>query len=279
MLEEALTDPSTFRRLQMKHLLLLNFILFTSTASFAVMNGRPANPALSAATVTFHLSGGARHCTGVIVHPKLILTAGHCTEGAEDFGATMDVTNEVNGRGKRSVRVQWKTAKGYTESDEKEPEDIGKDFAYIYSETDLVKMFKLDPSQLPKVAFSNDELRAALTNANFEATGYGYGIHNSGGRDGEKRELKVRVGLFDNLNILSGTSLEAGVGVCQGDSGGGVFVTAADGRLLLMGNLSGIVVNESCGSPKSYGFYSYTHQHICWVQKSSKVNLGAVCSN
>lgn len=262
----------------MKHFILLKLILLSSTASFAVMSGRPADATLSAATVTFNIKNGSRNCTGVVVHPHLILTAGHCTQEA-DQNASMEFTNDVSGGHKHSVRVKWKTAPGYKDSDTKEPGDIQKDFAYIITSADLVKELNLDPGQIPKVAGSDQEMKAALAAANNQAVGYGFGIYDSRGHAGLKKEVQVTVSLFEDLHVLKATSLESGVGVCPGDSGGGIFVRAENGRPLLLGNLSGIVANKGCGTAESYGAYSYVQNQVCWAQKSSGIDLGVACAN
>lgn len=264
----------------MRNFIAIQLILLTCIQSFAVINGRTADANLSAATVrlTIKNTDGTENCSGVVVDPHLILTAGHCTEGA-DPNDKMQITNDVNGRKTTTFRTSWKTAKGYTNSDKKSPNDIQYDFAYVKTSNDLVKELGIDPAQIPKVASSLEEMKAALSASGYEAIGYGYGINDSKGHEGVKKELKMRVTLFDDAYVIMGKSLEPSVGLCQGDSGGGIFARAENGRPLLLGNLSGITATKPCGASDSFGSYSYVVKHICWVQQSSQIDLGATCPN
>lgn len=250
-------------------------MFFGALNSFAVMQGRLADAKASASTVFIAIEDGNRQCTAVVVASHLLLTAGHCTQGASTNG-TIEIANDLRGSNKFTLQVtDWKTAPGYRDSDQKEPNEIQYDFAYITVKEDLLRELRISKDQVPKLFATEAELKTVLEAAGDKATGYGYGIFSSSGREGEKREVNLSVALLTDLNVLKATSLETNVGICQGDSGGGLFVKSNDGQTWLLGTVSGIVATAGCGSAKSYAAYTVIYNHICWVQESSGIDLGA----
>lgn len=261
-------------------------VVFTFLLSFAVcskgfsvVNGRDADPVASAATVFIHLTGAIRNCTGVIVSSNLILTAGHCTEEASDTGTYVSITNSAKSVSAVKVKVRrWNTAPGYRTSDEKDLSEVQKDFAYIITTEDLLALFKISRSQLPKLAVTASQVTTVLSTLKANPKAYGYGIYDDSEHEGVKKELSLNVTLNSKLNSLRAVSLQANVGICQGDSGGGLFATDKNGTHWLLGNVSGIAAPNGCGSSGSFAEYAALYRNACWLQKSAEVDLGLTCN-
>lgn len=250
------------------------FTVLANLPAMAIMNGRDADLNKSVATIQIYPEKAVRRCTAVIVAPNLLFTAGHCTEGIQKQVIRVEASNKAEGSRNQVIRVmQWRTAPGYTESDEKEPEDIQFDFAFMRTRDNLLEMFGLTAEQLPAVNSSVEDLKKILAQSKtFKA--YGYGRY-SGSRDSRKKELNQSAEVVEDLKVIKTVSTETGAGVCEGDSGGGLFAEV-NGKLVLLGNVSGIVSRKGCGSAESYAAYTWVHNHLCWVKKTSGIQVGKV---
>lgn len=242
--------------------------------SLAVMNGRDADLTKSVATVFIFPEKAIRTCTAVIVAPQLLFTAGHCTEGIQKKVFKLKIANDLNADVKRTVTVlQWKAAPGYTESNKKDLDEVQYDFAFLRTRENLLETFGLKAEQIPRVASSLKELQDILTKHQ-SLKAYGYGMYAKN-KDEKKKELNQAHQLVEEHKLIKTTSLEKSAGVCQGDSGGGLFAEE-NGKLILLGNLSGILASKGCGSDESYAVYTWTHTHLCWVKKMSGIQVGNV---
>jgi V8-like Glu-specific endopeptidase len=257
-------------------LTVISSFMFSFTA-FAITNGRDADPILSAATVSIALQDASKQCTGVIVAPHIILTAGHCTSDAStDFNARISVSNSRDKSNTHNLRMKsFETAPGYTDHDVKDLNQIQMDFAYILVAEDLTQIFGLAASQIPRLMTSIDLLNQSLQTSSDNAVAYGYGMY-SGSHDGIKKEARMHVDYDSTNGFIKGTSLEAGVGICTGDSGGGLFLHSSDGSIWLLGVVSGILAGDGCGSKSSYAGYSPIFKNICWLQKRTRTTFPGV---
>ncbi|MFZ3229554.1 MAG: trypsin-like serine protease [Pseudobdellovibrio sp.] len=263
-----------------KTLTALCLLIFSSTA-YAIMNGRSANLELAATTVKIISEGGNEKCTAVIVDPHLLFTAGHCTEGISNQKIKIKITNLTDGSNVHLLHVlKWDTAIGYTNSESKVFSDVQNDFAYILIKEDLLATFSINPSQVPILISSPADLHLALTDTAMNATAYGYGDFDKKLHDGEKKEVVMSLTTLANTSVLSAKSLEETIGICHGDSGGGIFIKGNEGGILLAGIVSGISQGEKCGSAKSAAFYAPIYRHLCWVQTQTKIHFNnSYCPN
>ncbi len=261
--------------------ILVVLALFVSVSAQAIINGRNPDKVKSASTVSIRVDGYGRTCSGVIISAHLVLTAGHCLDGVSKDSSKVDITNVVNAEGR------WKTlhlASNYgrhplyiepTASGKKEAIDIQYDFSYLKISEDLLVTFGLTPQQLPRLFTQTADIDQMLIGSN-SAMVYGYGMTErpkhgdlSPSKSDLKKELSMSVTHDSTINILMARSAEKNRGLCEGDSGGGLFLTAKDGQVYLAGIVSGIYAGAGCGSKESYGAYSIVSQHICWVLKDS----------
>jgi len=218
-----------------------------------------AIPALPAAAITWgepdttHLNVGAmvvdwpdygpyQWCSGTLIHPRVFLTAGHCTDGLDEYGIeTVWVNFEdyaVDLDGLRLVeQVLTHPEYAWGGSD---PHDIG---LLILSEpaNDIV------PATLPSEGYLNDlrkagELRTGPEGAKFTMVGYGGTlswpppeIYYDDYRQVAESEYIALTKPFLHLsqNILKGDG-----GTCFGDSGGPNFYLTPDGSEIIVGVVS-----------------------------------------
>jgi secreted trypsin-like serine protease len=267
-----------------------SLLLAFSSLGHAVMNGRTADAAGSAQSVKIKMdSSDGFECTAVVVGRHLLLTAGHCTEGVTEKTPSVKISNRLNGMNEEELHVRrWATAPGYRvtkpqrkkrwfskeEPESKSTAEVQFDLAYLVVQEDLVNVFRLRVEQVPLLVGDESSLQAALKETQSLAIGYGYGVY-SGSTSGLKKQLNLQVEVAPETKTLKAHSLEKSVGLCQGDSGGGLFLRAqSQGPLLLTGILSGITPGQPCGSALSVAVYVDLTPHLCWIQKDSGISLG-----
>ena len=267
----------------MKLLMTMVPLIFSSLNSFAILNGRDANLANSPAAISVQLDvQGKGTCSGVVVDAHLILTAGHCTEGALKYDVEIKLTNGPDADTPLKLKAKrWQTVPKYTppnSSGKKEPITIQHDLAYIVVQENLLEKLNISPSQLPKLISSEAELNEALKFSQSKAVSYAYGLFSERRNTvGIKKEIALDVeSIFEPYFALKVKSSEKKVAMCTGDSGAGLFVTAQDGQQWLLGINSAVVFREEegCMAKDSYAVFIMTYRHLCWIQSDSKINLG-----
>lgn len=259
---------------------LAGFLSLVCLSSEAIVEGRNPDPYKSASTVFVSFDKTREQCTGVIISANLILTAGHCLDGLSKKTSKVQVTNAGSEKHAKKLNVvgplgRHPLYKEPTAGGKKKAGDIQYDFAYIKVSENLLQTFGITESQLPSLFVQTADIDAQLAFST-QAMVYGYGLldaptaFNPSPAGGFKREMLSNVTHDTALNILMSRTAEKGKGICQGDSGGGLFMAAADGQIFLAGILSGISTGTGgCGSEDSYGAYSMVSQHICWLLKDS----------
>jgi secreted trypsin-like serine protease len=256
--------------------LLLSFVFVQS--SLAIIGGEQADPTLSKQTVILKLSNG-ENCSGVIVAANLILTAGHCLEGVKDKASTVEISAKGNGSKATSVKVLRRAKHPKyveTKNGKKKVNDIQYDFAFLQTEDSLLETFQLSVSDLPKIVDSREATLQELGVAS-SLTAYGYGTSRKGhgtqdDEAGQRKQLSMSASYNSKYNFIKTVSKEARKGLCQGDSGGGLFSVKASG-LTLMGIVSGISEGSGCGSAESFAAYTLVSDHLCWIQSQTGIKL------
>lgn len=249
-----------------------------SFSSFAIMNGRDANLSQSASTVFIHIKNAERTCTAVIIHDHLLLTAAHCLDGDIRPKTTLYISNDANNDSTKTLFVlKFAQLPKYTSSETKDLKDIQYDFAFIVIKESLLETFKLDSHKLPLLTADENVLKKAILNSDHKTMAYGYGVFNKSSDEGQKKELQSKViEVNTDINVIVTKSSEANVGICEGDSGGGLFVETENNEILLAGIVSGITAEKGCGTDSSRAWYSMVHKNICWVQKNSGIKINSI---
>ena len=204
----------------------------------ALVGGAP--PAVqSIARHVVLIVGGGSACTGVAVAPDLVLTAAHCVMNGGKFRL-------ASFEGSRpTVRTVTNVAAHPQFTLQDDAPDVG-----------LVKIARQPPGQLLPVTFS--DRRAPITVGDrFIVAGFGVAKPGDRRSAGKLRAATLMATGRPNRQLVSlidpqTLGEKAGLGVCNGDSGGPVFEERG-GRLALIGIISWTGSNE--GEPRC-GFIS-----------------------
>ncbi|MDP9385803.1 MAG: trypsin-like serine protease [Actinomycetota bacterium] len=209
-------------------------------------------------------------CTGTLISPTVVVTAGHCSSIT---GATP--ANVPIGQPGQAIEVTLGSVKRNDPAGEKHtPSEVIVHEDYSFTnlllsdrETDVsndVALLRLPaPSKqtpVPVAAVGERDLWEAGDVAQIA----GFGTTRSGGTTpAVMQETTVPIttdeyaqnayrGSFENATQIGAGLLEGGRDTCQGDSGGPLLVPAADGSLRLVGDTS---YGDGCAKPGKPGIY------------------------
>jgi hypothetical protein len=215
-----------------------------------ISSGTPAHNCQWPTTVM--LDDGEEMCSGTLVHPQIVTTAGHCPHPDKI------VFGESAWYSKREVRVDHcKRNPAYSEDDHNGVN--GNDFAYCKLAHPVY-----DIPITPPVYGCELE----ILSANRPAIIVGFGNNHGDTGAGTKRWTATTIQtLVDETSTMVMVG-SAGNAACSGDSGGPAFVQYPDGSWHAFGITSG---GPPCGTGPDV--YSLIHRAVPWIEESSGVDI------
>jgi trypsin len=243
------------RRLSLLIALTCALLAVTASPSLAIVGGHDASPGEYPAVA--QISYGAFLCTGTLIDPDTVLTAGHCSSVT---GAAV------------SSPISWPaplidvTIGSYRDGDG-EPAKVSKVTIppqYLITSGNDVSILKLTKpsSKTPvKVAGAADR---SIWSAGTTETIVGWGVtEENGNPPAVIQEANVPITTddycagaysdFDPATMVCAGFPQGGVDTCQGDSGGPMFGTSTTGGLRIVGTTS---FGEGCARPGKPGVYA-----------------------
>ena len=184
--------------------------------------------------------GPYQWCSGTLIHERVFLTAGHCTEGFEDGTITVWVNFDQYALEKKGLLdvAQVITHPDYNWGPTSNPHDVG----VLILEKPVKKRIK--PANLPYEGFLDDlmaagELRHGSEWAKFTLVGYGGTLEWPPPEitydDYRQFAVSEYQALLDVWLRMSQNQATDDGGTCYGDSGGPAFWTEPDGTEILVG--------------------------------------------
>lgn len=250
----------TLRRLLCGASIAVATLATTASPASAIVGGTdaPAGKYPSTANITIAAAFG---CTGTLIAPTWVLTAGHCGSitGATGFGtpisfpgAAFDVTvgtTAADGTGGEKLAV----SQAYIPS------------SYLLSQGSDVTLLKLSkPASTASAPVAGAPLRSIWT-AGVSAEIVGFGVTSEGGSAPDTLQqatvpilsdatCSTQVGSsFENQTQLCAAYPQGGTDTCQGDSGGPMYSRNAAGALRVVGATS---YGEGCARAGHPGVYA-----------------------
>jgi secreted trypsin-like serine protease len=243
------------RRLSRAGALAVGLLVMTATPSSAIVGGTAASPGEFPAIA--RVSYGAFLCSGTLIAPDTVLTAGHCSSVtgaavASPIGWPAPLIN---------VRIGGTTASTGEQATVSTVTIPPSYLAGDGNDISLLKLTKASTKAPVKVAGSAER---SIWNAGTLETIVGWGVTQEGGSTPatlQKGQVPITTDAycagaysnFDPATMVCAGFPQGGVDTCQGDSGGPMFGQAADASLRVVGSTS---FGEGCARPGKPGVYA-----------------------
>lgn len=209
-----------------------------------IIRGEIAKEPGQRAAIYVSNSGIGTMCSGVLIHERILLTAGHCTRGASSGWLTFSNSANTSENVERALPIlKVETSPAYSgpkkgvQSEDATSSDIG---VIVFKES-VLKRFKMSTADLPRLAADSRHLNSILaTSKDLKIVGYGWSMPKGEIRSPSKRQLSVRADSDAESSLLNATSVEPTKTACFGDSGAGLFANQSSTPGTLLGILSSI---------------------------------------
>ncbi|MCK6530331.1 trypsin-like serine protease [Myxococcota bacterium] len=203
--------------------------------------------------------GNQPGCTGVLVAPDVVLTAGHCAGGISKVKLGVD---------------------DYTEPGESIDVAVTEEYPNSWSTYDVSLLILESPSSVAPRAIARSCILDRYLADGAEVAIVGYGATNQNGTqyDSKLREAITAIDDADcddlsqgcNRNVSPGGELTAGgdgVDSCFGDSGGPLYLMTKEGPFLV--GITSRAVNGSSHPCGDGGIYARPDAIVDWIEETS----------
>lgn len=229
-----------------------------SMASHAVVRGEIAQGPAYAAVI------GIDSCSAVVIHPRAILTAGHCGPhlSTGTYTAYFASRSDYQDIQVKSVIIN----EGYVDDISWSGEfKINGDIALL-----ILKDPITDPTILAHIPKIVDD-RLLAKNEVLQAVGLGLYEEGPFSQLGDMDNSDKRVATYRIVEKRASTyfltGIQEGVGFCGGDSGGGLLRVSPDGtKSELVGILT--ATGGRCGNNSYNAYAESVSSHLDWIRKN-----------
>lgn len=250
-------------------------VMLCPAAATASYGGRPATPgeARSTARFTVQMGVATAECSGAVIAPRLVLTAAHCVR-SQRRGVRVRVVGQelrTGNPGPRAGHTRITAVRVHPQFRSLDPRD-GHDLA-------VLTLARAVGTPIPLIT-PEEEAAFARPPALVLATGFGV---TRAAQTGPPRPARtVRLELLEPHNCVTPGLVDAFIrsqlcaaaahqGVCPGDSGGPLTVTAPDGTPRLVGITTLALEERPCRAVVS--MFARVAAMRTWVR--SRINAAA----
>jgi secreted trypsin-like serine protease len=231
-------------------------LVSSTTSAVASRNGVEDPTNTFTVGITFKFGAVDQLCSGALLNPTLVVTAGHCAfSTAGETGTTYLFTSPgtpldaaIDPRIVQPKVIKIFTDPSFSTKDANNVNDI----AFLKLDSPVIAKNYL------KIA-TREELEQLTSSSNIAGYGYGQIFETGASYSIYPRKYSLTWNPIDSSTVLANTFTlsSSNAGPCKGDSGGPIVATLPSGKQVLVGALSGANnVLGGCSNPDGKGEFS-----------------------